>query len=268
MHSITNQGRKFVAIGGYYPATQIYESEDGINWDTFNMISNNDYHYSVILNWLNDKFIKVRPHGEIYTSADALDWKLANMNSDNPFPVDGNADKDKTVLTFIANNIVQEGIGNNMMTNADTYVSAGFLVKVRDSYAFFDTLSGMYLFNPMAKTFIKFTDIVSNSVYYANDRLYLIKDSEIGFIDLANRNYSKLFSKKGILPSNHDTIDDVDVAGNVLFTARQPIGMEHCNQYQYKYIVKENKLSLVKITAGRYGETINEKIGEVIDVDN
>lgn len=215
----------------------------------------------------------------LYASGDAVFYEVYTENENGlqaelyVGKVNGNEDEDRFVLKAAVGNLMQPGIWGST-SGDDVYISPGSLEKVGDSYVFFDTFEGMYLFNPSAGTLTKFTDIVAQSIYYSNNRLYLIKlvkdtqtKYEIGYIDFSNNNYSKLFSKKEFFLTYRDRIDGIDPSGDILFTHFIGIGMEHYNEYQYKYSVKDNKLIFIHYEAGRENEKCDLKVGDAFEVD-
>lgn len=191
---------------------------------------------------------------------------------------------DDNLLSYTKDSISLEGIvyrSPNGNSNEDpgrdpngnsekisVYASPAFLTETEYGYVFFDTDLGIFLFRPQEKSFRKLSDQIADSTCYSNKKLYIVRDSEIGSIGMDTGVYTKLFVKKELLGGNYCSIDSVDKEGNVFFTVHEPVGMEHYDRYQYRYLVKRNVIELLKYDPGRIEEPGHKKIGQIWKADN
>lgn len=192
-----------------------------------------------------------------------FDFHLRTPNKDNN-------DDDKVIHTITTNHIGLNYYFGDNGYNGSIYLRPD-MIKSENEFYFYDLENGIYRFNPIEKEFTKISDIKPLSLYYTNKKLYMVKDGGIGYLDLSNNKYIKLFSKADML-TYHITLNsiiEVDKSGNVTFYSNEDIGMQHFNVYKCKYLIEKNKILIISFTPGRSDQPDRSKEleGKLIDVD-
>ncbi len=177
-----------------------------------------------------------------------------------------NLDEDKIILTLYTNKTpLRYSIKKS--TDEDSYYQSNSVIA-ESNYIIYDLGFGVYSFNPIKKELLKLSDLKPRSMYYSNNKVYLIDNSEIGYIELNNNKYTKLFNKPTLFEDNN-FIKEVDEDGNIIFYVYIDLGREHRDTYEYKYLIQDNKLELCNYTPDFFGDCIPKMpVGTTIDVYN